>query len=235
MEMRYLKPYKIFESDNLNDNYHRHGAILKSNGHVGMIHNWGFMKIYLFLDFETGEEIKLNSINEVELISKEEWKNVREERNYKTPKEGETFTDRQKTYGKIHDTTLKAVMEGAPNGEYSSKFCREMASIIASYYFHKEVFEKYESLEKARENKDEFMEIFKKYQMGSESTYSVMCDKMGLHGESPKIGESQIMDYIEIAHELEKKHNLTGVNKIVKSIYKDGPSEELQFFLKVIE
>jgi len=234
--VKYLKSYKIFESSNLNDSYHRHGAILKSNGHVGMIHNWGFMKIYLFLDFETGEQVKLNNIGDVDLIDKEEFNRLREERNYEIPKEGETFTDRQKRYGKIHDTTLKAIMEGSPGGEYSSQFCREMAHIIASYMFHKEIFESYESIEQAREDKEKFMETFKKYFMSPECIYGKMCDEMGLHGESPKIGEAEILDYIEDSRKMEAEHNLIDPkDKIVKSFYKEGPSEELQFFIKMTE
>lgn len=229
--MRYLKSYKLFEST-LQDKYHYHRAISKENGHLGVINNWGWKGIYLFLDVENGDIVKLGSIDEVDLISKEEFKKLYDERNYRDPKEGETFNPRQKTYGKIHDFTLKSTMgDGCSSGEYSNQFCREMASIIATYLFYKEILEKYRSIEEAREDKDNFMEIFKKYHMSPECTYSEMCDKMGLHGDSPKVGEDQIMDYIENAKRFEEENNLQG--QIVKSIYKEGPSEELQFFLKV--
>lgn len=226
-----FQSYLIKESTQLKDSYHRKGVINKKNGHLGVIHNWGWKGSYLFLDIEDGSSTELSDLNDIEIIDNKDFNELYKERNYRQPKDGEEFNKRQIDHGRINDSTLKAMEKGASSGEYTDDFAREVAMIFSISEFYKELLNTYGTVNIAEIQKTDpsgVKELFQQFQFGEESSYSKMCDKMGLHGETP-ISENEIIDKLESAKEFAEEQGIDW--PALEGEY----SEELKFFLKLIK
>lgn len=220
-------PKRMNESK-LDDSMHKKKAINNINGHIGLINNWGWKGSYIFVDLEDGTTTEMKDLNDVKIINDDEFYNLYNDRNYQVPKKDEIFTDRQKTYGKIHDFALNARQNMYSNSEYSDDFCREVAQIISTTAFYRAILKEYGTvdIEKVKEKDPSGLkEIFYSYQMGEDSCYSNMCDKMGLHGDSV-MSESEILSYLEDAREFSEEHGIEWMPKEM--------SPELEFFIKLI-
>lgn len=226
-----FKSYFIKESTQLKDSYHGKRSINKKNGHLGVIHNWGWKGSYLFLDIEDGSSTELSDLDDIEIIDNKEFNILYEERNYRQPKEGEEFTQRQRDHGRINDSTLKAMEKGASSGEYTDDFAREVAMIVSMSEFYKKLLNTYGTVnidEIKKTDRSGLSELFQQSQFGEESSYSEMCDKMGLHGESP-ISENEIIDKLESTKEFAEEQGIDW--PALEGEY----SEELKFFLKLLK
>jgi hypothetical protein len=185
-----------------------HGKWAFYNDHIGYIDVWGWKNQYRFLDIETKKVIPLKNLNDVTILDDKEGVRIFNERNYKNPKEGENFSDRQKQYGKIHDNQVRLIFDEFTTGLYTSDFCRGVAFMISQYHYYKQIIKKYGTDYKvAKKFLPAETGLFQKYILapfGQDCMYSDYCAKMGLHGGGCKLTEEEIKDYIKKVKELPK-------------------------------
>lgn len=203
----------------------------------GLLFNWQYKGTYLFYDLETKKRYELKNLDDVQILGDDEKYIIFEARNYRTPKPGEKFSERQKMYGKIHDNFLDITSNGT-NGKYSMNFIRGAATIISEYHLFKETMPIYgndadEIFEKI--NKDgRQMEFVGKYLIGPVCEYDILCHKFGLLVSNtdpiPDIPENELLDiFREIQNWPESIKN-----KLMNSVTMYLVSDEMNDIIKKI-
>lgn len=109
------------------------------NNQIGIVNYWAFKDSFLFLNYEAGEVQEVKKHSDVKVISGEEFNALYDERNIK---EG---NEREKQYGKVHETFLKVMSYGTTrkSGKWSNDFGRDVMFTKGEVELYKELCQHY--------------------------------------------------------------------------------------------
>ncbi len=163
--------------------YHKQYGLF--NNQIGFINYWQFKNGYIFLNFEKVEVEPINDINQVTILSEDEYDKLYKERNIH---EG---NEREKEYGKIHEGILNVFQDGTTEktGRWSFEFCQELAFTKANIDFLKEI-DKDGFTGGLSDVGPEYKDIFLKYHISPDCVYMDYCDKM----MNEEVSEEEILE-----------------------------------------
>jgi hypothetical protein len=209
--------------------YHHKRGLTKDSKQIGVLYSWGWKGTILFGNVETGKftEYKTSEIEDhIELISDAVYDSLYDERNVREGEDG----SREKTYGKIHDSTLKIYFaKTSINGYWSKQFITEFGVMTANNAIREEFVEEFghantKKLAKKKKTQTVATEIFKKHHfgtggLGSSSLYSDTFDRI----QKEEVSEEEITSTV-------KKHLTMNDNWE----YRDDTyeSEEILFYIE---
>ena len=118
----------------------KHKDLAIKNNCIGIIQFWNFDQSFSFHNFEKGVIEPIKDASEVQIITREEFNKLYDERNIK---EG---TEREKQYGKIWEAHLKLGGKGSTDksGMWSKDFARELGEMFSLVFCFKKMCALYE-------------------------------------------------------------------------------------------
>jgi hypothetical protein len=196
------------------EDYHAKWAI--RNNYIGAIFYWKFKRKFIFQNYELGILEYFYEPNGVRVLSNEEYRKLYDERNVH---EG---NERERTYGKVHETWLKVWTEGVTKtGKWVSNFCRELASMKGTIEFQKEL--KKHGIYKKDDITPEHKGIALKHLLSDGSTYSNYFKKI----ETEEITEDEILDIVTEYYSMHKSWQT-----ITEDAQFGCTTQEMKFYMK---
>jgi hypothetical protein len=228
------------------DKYHGQFALNK-RGQIGRLQLWAWNNCYRFLNFETGKSttyamtrFMCDKPSGFTILTNDEWTKLYREKN--EPKElfekvnenykrfiGDRtkYTERQITYGIIHDNLLH-LGEKETNKYWSVEFCEAIAWIISQYNFYAESMRIYGSVEKMKQDEEGCRRLVNKYLISGDLTdmYAVKLKEMGRFDCEPKISEEKICQSIKKVYNLPDEYR----KSIMSSTIVKAAKKEITFY-----